>query len=90
MDDDRPVSTSLCAIFAEIIEEQLHSTDPDMDAVFEQLANIKQNCSLMPTAAGETPEHLEDFQFETLDDDAEGTVVVGGQKVPKTAAKRMD
>jgi hypothetical protein len=82
MGDD--TSRSLCAVFALLIEEQLRSPDPDMDVVYEQLGNIKQNCSLMANAAGETPEHLEQYQFSELGDDAdtEGASAVDGRELP--------
>lgn len=65
MTDDE--STSLCAIFAELAEEQLRSDDPDMEIVYNNLDRIKKHCSQMPTPAGETPDHLEQFQFEAED-----------------------
>jgi len=87
---ERAESNSLCAIFALLIEEQLQSGDPDMAVVQEQLDNIKQNCSLMPTAAGETPDHLEDHLFDALDENVEGTVTVDGDEIPASAAERLE
>lgn len=61
MPDD--VSTSLCSVLAILIEEQLRSDDPDMELVFNRLDSIKKHCQTMATPAGETPEHLEEYQF---------------------------
>lgn len=68
MDDDE--ANSLCAIYAILAENQLRSDDPDMGVVFEQLDNIKQFCGLLSYPAGETPPHLEEFQFESESGDS--------------------
>lgn len=65
MEDDE--ANSLCAIYAILIENQLQSNDPDMAVVYEQLDNIKQFCGLLSYPAGETPPHLEDYQFDESD-----------------------
>ena len=64
MTDGDETSRSLCAVFAILAEEQLRSDDPDMGVVFSNLDRIKKHCSTMPTPAGETPEQLEEYQYE--------------------------
>lgn len=55
---------SMCAVYAELIETQLESDDPDMEKVYEFLGYIKRYCHTVGFEPGETPEHLEDHLFE--------------------------
>ena len=64
-DSGGDVSRSLCAVFAILIEEQLESDNPDMGVVQDNLDRTKKHCSTMPTPAGETPEQLEQYQYES-------------------------
>lgn len=77
---------SLCAIYADLIETQLDSDDPDMDVVRENLGYIRKHCTVAPFAPGETPEHLEEYQFEE-GSTATGTVVRDGKPIPRSAAE---
>jgi len=86
MSDDDQVN-SMCAIYAHLIEKQLESDDPDDETVTELLGYIKQYCGTVPFAPGETPDHLEEHQFEPGDGAGEnGTVVVDGKEIPASAA----
>lgn len=82
-------ANSLCAVYAMLAENQLRSGDPDMEVVFEQLDNIKQYCQTVSYPPGETPPHLEEHQFEE-GSTAEGVVVVDGERMPASAAERMN
>lgn len=80
----------MCAVWVELIEYQLQSDDPDMEKVYDHLDSIKANCSLIAFAVGESPEHLEEYQFEKGEGTESGTVVVDGQEMPKSAAEKLD
>lgn len=91
MADSDGEANSLCAVYAELAENQLRSDDPDMSVVFDQLENIKQHCGVIPYAPGETPDHLEAHQFEDGEGGgAEGVVVVDGKPMPASAAEKRD
>lgn len=85
---DEPTN-SMCAIYAQLIEDQLRSADPDMDTVFELLGFIKHYCQTVGFEPGETPAHLEEHLIEE-GSTAEGTVVVDGQEMPASAADLLD
>lgn len=81
-------ANSMCAIWVELIEYQLDSSDPDMEKVRDHLASIKANCGLLSQQPGEVPEHLEEHLFEEGSTET-GTVVVDGQEMPRSAAEKM-
>lgn len=80
----------MCAVWVELIEFQLQSGDPDMEKVYDHLDSIKKHCGLLSHPPGETPEHLEEYQFEEGEGTESGVVVVDGQKMPRSAAERLD
>lgn len=85
MDEDERVD-SMCAVYAHLIESELESDDPDDETVSELLGYIKQYCGTVPFSPGETPDHLEEFQFEPgRGEGAEGTVIYEGEEVPASA-----
>jgi hypothetical protein len=82
---------SMCAVYAELVECELHQSDPDMDTVFDLLGHIKEHCATVPYAKGEVPEHLEDHLFEEGDvPSEEGVVVVDGTPMPRSAAELLE
>jgi hypothetical protein len=64
MGSDDDTTNSMCRVYAELIESELRSDDPDMDTVFELLGYIKRYCQTVAFEPGETPEHLEEYLFE--------------------------
>lgn len=65
MGDERV--NSMCSVYADLIETQLRSDDPDMDLVFELLGYIRTHCQTVGFAPGEVPDHLEAHLFEEGD-----------------------
>jgi hypothetical protein len=82
-------TNSLCSIYAELIETELESDNPDYAEVYKLLGYIKRWCQTVSTPPGETPPQLEPHLYES-GSEAEGTVVVDGQPLPKSAAEKMD
>lgn len=80
---------SFCAIYAELIENELTKPQPNMDQIKEWLLWIKQNCHTTATPKGEIPPQLEPYLFhEGEGPGVVGTQVVDGRVMPKTAAQR--
>ena len=65
-EDER--ANSMCAVYADLIETQLDSDDPDMESIRQKLDYIRKYCQTVAYAPGESPEHLEEHQFEEGDD----------------------
>lgn len=85
MGDDERVD-SMCAIYADLIENELASPNPDDEKVASLLDNIRQYCTTVSFAPGETPEHLEPFTFDEGRGEGEkGTVVYEGKEIPAAA-----
>lgn len=55
---------SLCAFYADILERQIKSEDPDMDVIEDMLQHIRENCQTVGYKKGETPEHLEEYLYD--------------------------
>jgi len=81
---------SMCSVWAELIEYQLRSSNPDMEAVHSHLESIKENCHLVSNPPGETPEALEEYLFENGEGAGKtGLVVVDGDEIPSSAAEKL-
>lgn len=80
---------SMCAVYAELVDHELSKSDPDMDTVGRLLGYIKAHCGVVPFKKGEVPGHLEDHLFESGSTE-EGTVVVDGRPMPRSAHDRLD
>lgn len=65
-DDDEWVN-SICAVYAHLIENELDSDDPDIETIREHLAVIKKHCIEASFPPGETPDHLEAYQYTAED-----------------------
>lgn len=60
-----PWVNSICSVYAHLIENQVKSGDPDVEKVVELTGYIKQYCTTASFPAGETPEHLEEYLYES-------------------------
>lgn len=77
---------SLCAIYAELIENELQQEVPQKEQIIEWLHWIKENCHTLATPKGEIPEHLKPYLIEKGDGKGvTGVVVVDGKPIPKVA-----
>lgn len=63
MGDDDPRIDSMCAIYAQIIRDQIQSADPDVDTIVKMTEYIERYCQTVGFEPGETPEHLEEYLF---------------------------
>jgi hypothetical protein len=54
----------MCAVYAEIIREEVQSDETDVRIVLEMCENIERYCQTVAFAPGETPEHLEPYLFD--------------------------
>jgi hypothetical protein len=68
---DQQQTNSLCAVYAELIEKELRSGSPDYERVYDMLAQIRENCQAVGFTPGETPEHLEEYQYDEKQPDTE-------------------
>lgn len=57
-------SNSMCAVYAEIIREEVQSDNTDVRIVLEMCENVERYCQTVAFAPGETPEHLEPYLFD--------------------------
>lgn len=58
-------TNSICSVYAHLIENEVRGGDPDVDTVLELTGYIKKHCSSLGFPSGETPEHLEEYLFES-------------------------
>lgn len=77
-------TNSMCFVYAQLIETELRSDNPDMEQVFELLGYIKRYCQTVATPPGETPPQLEEHLIEEGSREA-GTVVHEGREIPRSA-----
>lgn len=61
---DTPRSDSMCAVYAEIIRDEVKSDDTDVETVVEMCSFIERYCQTVGFEPGETPEHLEEYLFD--------------------------
>jgi len=61
---DEPRTNSMCAIYAEIIRNEVTSGEPDVESVEKMCGFIERYCQTVGFGPGETPEHLEEHLFD--------------------------
>ena len=78
---------SPCAIFAELIENELQQANPNKELMIEWLHWIKENCHTLATPKGEIPEQLKPYLIKKGDGKGvTGVTIVDGKPMPKVAA----
>ena len=61
MGDER--TDSMCAVWADLIEQELSESEPDMRKVEEWLGYIRTYCQTVGYAPGDVPDHLEEYTY---------------------------
>lgn len=54
----------MCAVYAEVIRDQIRSEQPDEETIEEMCSNIERYCQTVGFEPGEVPEHLEEHLFD--------------------------
>ena len=80
---------SLCAIYAELIENELQQANSNKEQIIEWLHWIKENCHTLATPKGEIPEQLRQYLIKKGEGKGvTGVTVVAGKLMPKVAAAK--